>query len=126
MEEESCPHVFSAKFSSWAAGSGFNRMRAFFCSCRIRLRRTGGQRKPNLDLQTAPWTVTGPDGTTMKAYSALGDGETKAYTAGLTSAGIVNAVERPKKLVDGFVGYAGARVHDSNDYFRLVMVGTTF
>ena len=54
----------------------------------------------------------------MKAHRALGDGQTQSDPAGLTAAGIVDAIERPEEFVERFLGHAGAGVDDANDGFR--------
>ena len=121
MEAESCPPNclrFQLDFQVDRLEAGFHRL-LLSRPCRRALGRPPvSQWQPNLDLQAALWAIAGLDGPTVEADSALGDGEPQPYAAGLAAAGIINAIERPEKLVQRFLGHAGTRIHDSDNGFR--------
>ena len=68
--------------------------------------------QPNLDLQASFRPIAGLDRPAVEPNGALGDGQPQAHPAGLTAAGVVNAIEGAEELVQLFLRHARSRVHD--------------
>ena len=107
MREESCPVSSPTKFSIRATGTGFNRNRTFLWNGRLLTGKPRRQGQANLNLQAAFGAIACPDRASVKTHGTFGDGEAQTYPAGFTSAGIVDAIERTKELVQSFRGRRG-------------------
>ena len=125
-EGRKLPREFSSEIFNSSDWTCFNRNRTFLWNGRLLTGKPRRQGQANLNLQAAFGAIACPDRASVKTHGTFGDGKAQTYSAGFTSAGIVDAIERTKEFVQSFLGDTGAGVHDSNDGFGVGLIQAAF